>query len=207
MMSKYKNVVFDVGNVLMKFCPREYLHTFYSEEETERLIGEVFHQPEFREYEKGIHTSDELSELYGERFPKDRKKIRDIIDHWADLSCKIEESWRLLQTVKKYGYNTFILSTMGREWKEAWLAKYPEFEIVDGSVFSYEVKANKPEPEIYDWLFQRYFIEPADSLFLDDNEKNIEQGKKMGMNGIVFSAEEQTYHRIAEELEIEKIWI
>lgn len=187
MSNSYNYVVFDIGDVLLAFRPRNYLNKIYHEIKVEQLIDEVFHQPEFAEYEKGTYTSTQLSELYMHRFPQHAKEIKDMIDHWAELNTYMEDSWRLVKEIKRQGIPVYLLSTMGKEWKEAVFAQYDDFKLVDGCVFSYEVHANKPDKKIYQTLFERYGLHPENGIFIDDRKKNVEQAISLGMNGICFT--------------------
>ena len=64
-------------------------------------------------------------------------------------------------------------------------------EIVDGAVFSFEVQATKPEPEIYKALLEKYGLDPTECVFIDDNRKNIIAANQLGMATIHFHTKAQ----------------
>ncbi len=64
-------------------------------------------------------------------------------------------------------------------------------EEVDGAIFSYEVQSTKPEPEIYQALFQKYQLDPTECVFLDDNRGNIVAANQLGMATILFHTKQQ----------------
>lgn len=185
--SQTKYVVFDIGNVLLKATHREYLQQIYDKDTAEQLVSEVFHQPEFAEYEKGMYTNEELIDIYGKRFPSHIKEIKRTVNHWEELTTYMDESWEMLKELKEYKIPVYILSTMGKEWKEKIFDKFKDFELIDGSVFSYEVHSNKPDSKIYLALFEKYHLDPGEGIFIDDKKENIDKGIQLGMKGIVFT--------------------
>lgn len=68
------------------------------------------------------------------------------------------------------------------------------FEIVDGYVLSYIEHQIKPNEEIYKTLIKRYNINPKESIFIDDNKKNIETANKLNFTGI--KVEPDNYNNI-----------
>lgn len=185
--SQTKYVVFDIGNVLLKATHRKYLQQIYEKDTAEQLVSEVFHQPEFAEYEKGMYTNEELIDIYGKRFPSHIKEIKRTVNHWEELTTYMDESWEMLKELKEYKIPVYILSTMGKEWKEQIFDKFKDFELIDGSVFSYEVHSNKPDSKIYLALFEKYHLDPGEGIFIDDKKENIDKGIQLGMKGIVFT--------------------
>ena len=62
---------------------------------------------------------------------------------------------------------------------------------LDGYLFSYEIHKVKPNPEIYEALYERYGLNPAECLFIDDLKENIAGARATGMDGIVFESIDQ----------------
>lgn len=58
--------------------------------------------------------------------------------------------------------------------------------LVDGIILSCEEKSSKPEEEIYNRLFTRFNIKPEESFFIDDRYQNIEESRKLGMEGHIY---------------------
>lgn len=63
---------------------------------------------------------------------------------------------------------------------------------MDGGIFSYLVNCVKPDEEIYYKLFEKYDLNPAECVFIDDTPANIETARRLGMQGIVFESYEQS---------------
>ena len=71
---------------------------------------------------------------------------------------------------------------------------------MDGGVFSFEVKAVKPEPEIYRCLCEKFGLKPEECLFTDDVPANVKGAQACGFQGIVFEGYEKTYPLIMKAL-------
>ncbi len=69
-------------------------------------------------------------------------------------------------------------------------------EIVDGAVFSFEVQATKPEPEIYEALLEKYGLDPTECVFIDDNRANIVAANQLGMATIHFHTKSQAQEEL-----------
>lgn len=199
MKSRY--VVFDIGNVLLKATHRDFLQKHFGISETDRIVEEVFHQPEFALFEKGDLTNAQLQSIYHERFPNDIDKIEFTISHWGDLNSYMCESWDIVKKLKRNNVPVYLLSTMGKEWKEAIFKRFEDFKIVDGAVFSYQVHSNKPESRIYEELFTKYSLNPKEGIFVDDKKENIDQAIVLGMKGIVFKNAKEIEEYLNKELE------
>ena len=106
---------------------------------------------------------------------------------------------------KKAGYKVYILSNYGSWSYEKTREKALNFlDDVDGAIFSYQVKKIKPNPDIFEALFETYSLIPEECVFLDDLAANIEGAKNMGMHGIVFTGLEDGLKEL-EKLGV-KIW-
>ena len=75
------------------------------------------------------------------------------------------------------------------------------FQYFDGEVYSYEVQAIKPQPQIYQVLLNNYQLRAHESLFIDDLEINVRAAKDLGIDGIVCKNPSQ----VRQELLIRKI--
>jgi putative hydrolase of the HAD superfamily len=90
-----------------------------------------------------------------------------------------------------------ILTNNVREWEEHWRAKLPIDEIFELVVDSAWVGMRKPEAEIYLLTCERLGgLDPADCLFVDDNELNVEAARKLGMRAVLFESNEQAIPEI-----------
>ena len=90
-----------------------------------------------------------------------------------------------LKSLKQGGYRIYILSNLSYESYEC-VSKFNFFKLIDGGIYSYRLNVCKPDRKIYDALFSNYNINPKQTIFIDDNEDNINMAIKLGINGVVF---------------------
>jgi epoxide hydrolase-like predicted phosphatase len=96
-----------------------------------------------------------------------------------------------------------ILTNNVREWEELWRSKLPLDEIFELIVDSGWVGMRKPQPEIYHLTVERLGngIKPADCLFVDDNEQNVDAAHGLGMTAIRFVSTDQAIGEIRAALD------
>ena len=73
---------------------------------------------------------------------------------------------------------------------------------IDGWVVSYEYKLVKPDEEFFKVLFNKFNLNPEECFFVDDKEKNINAGKKLGMNGHVLDYENNGVNKLIDDLKL-----
>lgn len=187
---KYKNIVFDFGNVIVKFNDEQVLGSFCSTSEDFRLMKEaVFH--DWDTLDSGQADYDKYMEYATSLLPDHlHSNIRKLAKEWYRHLTPLDDTWKLIHELKARGFALYILSNAPTYFAEH--ASY--FDITkefDGIVFSGPIKMLKPEPGIYQYLFDTYDITPEECLFLDDKEENIRAGEALGMDGIVFDGDVQ----------------
>jgi len=114
-----------------------------------------------------------------------------------------EQMLELMRELRGLGYRMAILTNNVREWEELWRAKLPIDEIFELVVDSAWVGMRKPEPEIYQLTCERLGkVDPADCLFVDDNQLNVEAARKLGMCAVLFESNEQAIPEIRAQLNL-----
>jgi putative hydrolase of the HAD superfamily len=83
-----------------------------------------------------------------------------------------------------------------REWEPLWRSKLPVDEIFELIVDSAWVGMRKPDPAIYHLTLERLGLPPEASLFIDDNELNVEAARELGMRAVHFRSNEQAIPEI-----------
>jgi len=66
------------------------------------------------------------------------------------------------------------------------LRAYPEVEALEDVIASCVIQYRKPEPEIYRVALERIGTEAAETLFVDDQQDNVDGAKKVGLQAVVF---------------------
>lgn len=187
-----RNVVFDIGQVLLEFDWKKFIGDMnISEEKKEQLahvtLGNI---PHWNEHDRGMSDEDFVQKsLLIE--PDIKEELKYYLEHIGTIAREYDHSVPLIRSLKAQGYGVYLLSNYGvtpfRYAKEH--MKF--FDEVDGMIISHEVGVIKPEPEIYKLLFERYGLVPEECVFIDDRADNIAAAEDMGMSGIVFEDIEQ----------------
>jgi putative hydrolase of the HAD superfamily len=98
----------------------------------------------------------------------------------------------LMRELRERGYRMAILTNNVREWEELWRSKLPVDEIFELVIDSAWVGMRKPDPRIYRLTLERLGgVPPERSLFVDDNEGNVEAARGLGMHAVHFRSNEQ----------------
>lgn len=188
-MKEMKNIIFDIGNVLVRFDPLDYLISTYGEDfETIKLLHRnVFSGEEWKLLDQGLLTSEEAIDRITLRIPEHKNVVQEIMLSWETfLIDEISTSVYFLKKFKEMGYKLYALSNYPERGYLYTEKKYPFFELFDGKVISYEVKEVKPGRKIYEILLDKYELKPEECIFIDDTLPNIETARVMGMKGIHF---------------------
>ena len=177
-----KNIVFDLGGVLFARdkhkCSPEFIDFF-------RFIR-TDPMPDFWvEYDRGTLTLDQvidaLCALHGCTPEVARAYLREAIDRQEPVRA----TERLVGELKRAGYRLYVLSNMSREFID-FLRRADVYALFDGEVVSCEEGTVKPEPRIYRILLDRYGLDPAQTLFIDDRAANIAAAREAGIDGFLF---------------------
>lgn len=193
-----KNIVFDIGNVLVTFDPKTYFMKYFKEERSAYLCTCVFGHEAWERYDQGIVQKEDLHDIYHNAYPNDYEDIALMLEHWMELMELKEDSFAYLKEMKKQGYAIYLLSNISEDSAVYLKERMPFFNEVDGEILSYAVKVNKPDHRIYDTLLNTYDLKAEETVFLDDNVPNIEQAKAMGIHGVVFTDVEKAAKEVDE---------
>lgn len=184
-----KNIVFDIGNVLISFKPIDYLSKKFKDQElVKRLYDSIFCSGEWPLLDLDDITEEDAFLRFCTRYPGDREAIMDVFKDWYSLLTPIEGTIEILKEVKQKGYKTYVLSNYHSKAFERVSKENSFFELFDGMVVSSKVKHLKPDSKIFYCLMDSYGIVPEETLFIDDTVENTEAAIKLGFNAINFSS-------------------
>lgn len=183
---KIKNIIFDFGGVLMDWDPRYFFKDYFKDDEKMEYFLENIAQDEWNiEQDRGRSLS-EGTEIQVKKFPEWEKEIRAFYDNWTVmLKSDIPQNVDVLRQLKNTDYQLFGLTNWSAETFPYALENYDFFQLFDGKiVVSGTEKLIKPDPKIWHVLLERYNIHAEESVFIDDNSKNIEMAQSLGFNTI-----------------------
>lgn len=186
-----KNIVFDMGNVLIMFYPEKTFSKYLTDKTDVDMILDVFYKSGvFRDCDRGTKTYAEVIDEVASQLPENvlavLKEIYLEKGYGLTEMPPFPEMYDLITELKSNGYKTYLLSNAGYDFYE-YSPHKPAIALMDGIIISCEHKVLKPEKEIYEVLFSTYSLDPSECIFIDDIEENVEGGKNCGMDGIVFS--------------------
>ncbi len=193
-----RNVILDVGNVLVDYCWKKHLNSFgFSEEIAKRVAAATALSEDWDEYDRGVLTDDEVLNRFIENDPGVEKEIRMYVEN---LSGVIEvypyaEQW--IRDLKAQGLHVYILSNFGEKCYNDCGSKMDFTGLVDGAVFSWREKVIKPDDAIYQCILKRYQLIPEECMFFDDREVNVEGAKRNGIHGIIFEDQAQANRELS----------
>ena len=183
---KYKNIVFDFGNVIGKFDGHYILRQFCSSEQDLELLFDVIFSG-WGELDKGTVDYNENIENVVRRVPaRLEDTVRSFFRGWPEHIIPIRQIADFIRELKDRKVPIYLLSNAPTYFAE-WAQRIDTLRLFDGIVFSAPLKMAKPEPAIYQYLFQTYDLKPEECFFIDDLEKNIRAAKEAGMDGIIFT--------------------
>ncbi len=200
-----KNVVFDLGGVLIDTHPEEYLSGLgFSAELCLRILTNVFGHSIWQEFDRGLYSMEEIRDIFMDMNPDIKDEINLVFsDKIFDIFSKRKDSVVFLKELSEKGYKLYILSNFSREGFQFLESHFSFFELFDGGVISYQTKTIKPEKQIYEHLLNNYNLVPDETVFFDDRIINVEGAIKLGINGIHFTSLDEAKKKFFELIEKE----
>ncbi len=197
-----RNMVFDIGNVLMDFRWKEYMRSLFGENEAliQTINQGIWHNGCWAAMDKGEMDGAATLRSAVAFAPQYEKEIKLTLDRVALAFHNFEYAIPWVQELKRMGLNVYYLSNYSAFSIAANSEVLNFIPYMDGGVFSFEVKAVKPEPEIYRCLCDKYGLKPEECLFTDDVPANVKGAQACGFQGIVFEGYEKTYPVIMKAL-------
>lgn len=199
----YQSIIFDLGAVLVDWNPRYlYNKVFATPEETEHFLEHIC-TSDWNEEQDAGRSLAEGTELLVTQHPDFEAQIRAFYGRWKEmLGGDIPETVALLQQLKASGkYKLYALTNWSNETFPIALMEYEWLQWFDGIVVSGKERLRKPYPDFYQLLLDRYAIDKDNTIFIDDNLRNVKAAEEMGIETIHF----QTSAQLEKELQQRRI--
>ena len=180
-----KNIIFDLGNVMIDFSPKEYVESKIGKRKAEEIYKCIFQSEEWPMLDRGTIDEENAKKNIINRNIENEDLINKVFKNWYEILIPIESSVSVLKRLKENGYNIYYLSNFHLAAFEYINKKYDLFQLFDGGVFSFKEKLLKPEREIYEKIINKYSLEKSATLFIDDVGVNVDAAKQLGLEGIV----------------------
>jgi 2-haloacid dehalogenase len=188
---KPKTVVFDIGNVLLRWDPRNlYRMVFDDHVEMEWFLSNVCTPDWNLEQDRG-RDWDEAVALLVKDHPKHEPAIRAFHDRWPETVAGVfEQNVMLLQRLRDAGVPNYCITNFSGPKFVLAQQKFPFLAGFDGVIVSGDERLLKPDHAIYHLLLDRYGLEASDCVFIDDSKPNVEAARAVGMEAIHYPSED-----------------
>ena len=183
-----KNVVFDVGNVLIDFCYKDLMRELGFSEDTVEFLSKNMVETDFwNELDRGVKFNRDGVLKFTNEYPEYKDEIILFWDNVDKIVKEYDYSEKLFIDLKNAGYGVYVLSNYP---VETYHMHWPTFKFLphaDGYIVSGLEKVIKPEEEIFRLLESRFGIKLEESLFVDDRKVNTDAAESYGMSAVLFT--------------------
>jgi len=171
--------IFDIGNVILRFDFNAAMRNLqrHCDPAAESILDQI--EPVKVAYEAGGITRSEFQTRMREIL-RYTGTDTEFISAWEDIFTENEPMIRLIEQLQGR-HPLYLLSNTSDIHVDFIFARYPVFQRFTDAVYSYKVRASKPEPEIYRLAIAQFGVDPARTLFIDDLEANIRSGAEAGL--------------------------
>ena len=176
-----KNIVFDMGGVLIDYNPEKALYGELDKESADIALAEIFRNNIWSEKDRGVVSAEEILALKGGLIPAHAyEKVAEMVMNLYPFMPPFDETEKIVKRLKSNGYRIFLLSNASLDFYDE-KKNIPALSYFDGYLISADYKLIKPEKEIYLTLFSKFNLRPEECFFIDDVEANCEASRALGM--------------------------
>ena len=186
-----KNVVFDAGGVLLEWNPPRVIAELYPDPQVQAQIRQyIFEHPDWHEFDRGTLTAENAPSHFSKLSGRSADEVRDLLRITAESLTPIDGTIRLLEELAAAHVNLYLLSNMPVSTYEILSKRHAFFDHFEHLVISGAILMLKPEPAIYKHLVETTGIVPAESVFIDDLQRNVIAARESGLHAIQFTSPE-----------------
>ncbi len=188
-MEKINTIIWDLGGVLIDWDPRYvFTGTYFSSPEERKYFFENICTPAWNErQDEGYPIAKATAEKVAE-FPEWEKAIKDYYGRWTEmLGGPIQDTVELFRQVKQNpDTRSYALTNWSAETFPIALQRYDFLHWFHGRLVSGEEKTRKPFPAFFELLIKRFPVNKEESIFIDDNLRNVKAAKEFGFTSVQF---------------------
>lgn len=193
-MNKIDSIIFDLGGVLIDWNPNYVFDkVFEQDDENKKYFFENVCTSDWNEnQDAGYPIAQATADLVA-KHPEWKEHIEAYYGRWEEmLGGPIDESIEIFRRLKEAGkYKLYALTNWSAELFPIALQRYEFLHWFDGRVVSGEEKMRKPFPVFYQLILNRFHLKPEDTLFIDDNLRNVKAAEEIGIKSIRFQSPQQ----------------
>ncbi|HEX2606457.1 MAG TPA: HAD family phosphatase [Flavisolibacter sp.] len=187
------SIVFDLGGVLIDWNPNYVFDSLFTDKEKQQFFFENICTSDWNENQDAGYPLQKATEELIEQHPDWKPFIEAFYGRWEEmLGGPIAETVAIFRQIKESGkYRLYALTNWSAETFPKALALYDFLHWFDGRLVSGEEKIRKPFAPFYQLLIDRFQLNPATTLFIDDNLRNIKAAEAFGIQCIHFRDAQQ----------------
>ncbi|AJP59561.1 HAD family hydrolase [Pandoraea vervacti] len=181
-------VVFDLGNVLIEWDPRNLYRKCFGGDEAamERFLAEVCHTEWNEQQDRGRPWKAAIDEAIA-RHPDHEANIRAYFERWTEMiPGDISGTVDILAQLRERHFRLLALTNWSAETFPIAQARFPFLGWFEGIVVSGRERMIKPDPAIFRCLIARYHLRPESTAFIDDSLRNVDAARREGLAAIHF---------------------
>ena len=185
-----RNIIFDLGGVLIDWNPMYvYKDLIPDKEKRDYFFNNICTSAWNIEQDAG-RSLLEATEQKVEEFPEWEEYIRAFYGRWEEmLGDEISDTVKILkELIDSKKYRIYALTNWSRETFPVAIEKFEFLQWFEGILVSGVEHMKKPDKEIYDLMLTRYSLNPAESIFIDDNLENVEGARVAGIHALHFES-------------------
>ena len=184
-----QSIIFDLGGVLIDWDPRYlYRKLISDEDQIEAFLSNVCTMDWNEEQDAGRSFEEGIA-LLSERWPEYHSLIEVYYQRWIEMiGGAIYDSVDVLEALHSKEIPLFALTNWSAQTFPLIRDDFPFLNWFKGIVVSGEEKLKKPDPAVYQLILDRYRLEPAQTLFIDDNKRNIDAAAAMGLQTLHYTS-------------------
>ena len=187
-----KNLVFDLGGVLVDYNPRKYLTDMFLNKPLEDfLYDNIFASESWAMLDAGKITLSKATAEILENCGDKSYEAQLVLDDWHNMLATNFDMFEMLKNLKRAGYGIYYLSNISENIFTSFKSKKRFMSLFDGGIASCEVRMIKPDSAIFRLLIETYNLIPNECLFVDDNEENTAAATEQYFTSIVFKSAEE----------------
>lgn len=198
-----RNLIFDLGNVLISFKPSEFLkRKEYPENKINTILSDIFYGKEWAMLDNGDISTEQAIRSISGRSSLNIAETELIFNMRKEILYPIDDNVRLLPFLKKEGFGLYYLSNFPADLFEEVKNDYYFFRHFDGGLISAEARLSKPDIRFFELFIRKFGLAPEETLFIDDLPANVEAASVSGMKTYLTYGSDKIASEVFEILKI-----
>lgn len=198
-----KNVIFDIGMVLVNFHWEATMKELGIPEDAINTLGQnMIHHKLWHELDLALIPEEQIIENFKKITPECSEYIDLFFNNMDEVVTMFEGADDFIKHLKEKGYNVYLLSNYPARMFELHKKRFHFYPYVDGEVVSFQYNITKPDPKIYELICNKYDLNPQECIFLDDRQENIDAAISYGMQGFVVTDPFEARNKLMDILHI-----